>query len=66
VNLFCGFSLLAEKRQRRGKPVVLVVEAGRMHAEGNAFYRSENGVWLTEAVPARYLRLPESAAVGED
>ena len=44
--------------ERRGRPVVLVVEAGRMHNEGHVFFRSENGVWLTEAVPSEYLRFP--------
>lgn len=37
---------------RRGKPVVLVIDAERMAREGHVFYRSENGVWLTEHVPA--------------
>jgi putative RNA 2'-phosphotransferase len=40
---------------RRGKPVVLRVAAGRMHADGFRFFRSANGVWLTDAVPAGYL-----------
>jgi putative RNA 2'-phosphotransferase len=44
--------------QRHGKPVVLVVLAGAMHQDGNVFYRSENGVWLTAAVPVRYLEFP--------
>lgn len=39
---------------RRGKPVVLTVEAGRMHRDGHTFFRSENGVWLTDAVPPIY------------
>ena len=43
--------------QRRGQPVILVVEAGRMWCDGHAFYRAENGVWLTECVPVEYLRL---------
>jgi putative RNA 2'-phosphotransferase len=42
--------------QRRGRPVVLVVEAGRMWTDGYTFYRSENGVWLTQRVPVEYLR----------
>ena len=42
--------------QRRGKPVVLQVAAGRMHREGYRFYLSANGVWLTEAVPPQYLK----------
>ncbi|KFE35816.1 RNA 2'-phosphotransferase [Thioclava atlantica] len=41
--------------ERHGKPTVLRVDAGRMHADGYAFYRADNGVWLTEEVPASYL-----------
>ena len=41
---------------RRGRPVVLVVEAGRMAADGHAFRVSANGVWLADAVPPEYLR----------
>ncbi len=41
---------------RRGTPVVLEVDAAAMNAAGRAFYRSENGVWLTDHVPARFLR----------
>ncbi|BCL21596.1 RNA 2'-phosphotransferase [Streptomyces tuirus] len=44
---------------RRGRPVVLTVDAGAMHRDGHAFHVSANGVWLTDAVPARYLRFPE-------
>ena len=40
---------------RHGMPVVLVVDARRMHADGLAFSLSDNGVWLTAAVPPRYL-----------
>ena len=43
---------------RHGKPVVLDVDARAMHADGIVFYRSENGVWLTAAVPAQYLSIP--------
>ena len=31
---------------RRGQPVVLTVDAGRMHREGHTFFLSTNGVWL--------------------
>ena len=41
--------------RRHGRPVVLTVQAGRMAADGYLFYRSANGVWLTDAVPAGYL-----------
>ncbi|MBF5041520.1 RNA 2'-phosphotransferase [Aggregicoccus sp. 17bor-14] len=43
---------------RRGSPVLLRVRAGEMHRDGHPFFRSENGVWLTDAVPPRYLDLP--------
>lgn len=44
---------------RRGRPVVLTVDAGAMRRDGHVFHRSANGVWLTQAVPPRYLRFPE-------
>ncbi|GLZ29703.1 putative RNA 2'-phosphotransferase [Lentzea sp. NBRC 105346] len=40
---------------RRGKPVILTVRAGEMHADGYEFRVSANGVWLTSHVPAGYL-----------
>ena len=42
--------------QRRGRPVLLAVEAAALHAAGGVFYRSGNGVWLIEAVPPQYVR----------
>ena len=39
---------------RRGKPVILKVDAGRMHRDGHKFLLSVNGVWLTDAVPPNY------------
>ncbi|MEU1484938.1 RNA 2'-phosphotransferase [Streptomyces sp. NPDC005752] len=42
---------------RRGVPVVLAVDAGAMHRAGHHFHVSANGVWLTDSVPALYLRL---------
>lgn len=42
---------------RRGRPVVLTVDAGAMHRDGYTFRLSANGVWLTAAVPPEYLRL---------
>jgi putative RNA 2'-phosphotransferase len=41
---------------RRGRPVVLRVDAAAMAADGVAFTRSSNGVWLVDAVPPRYIR----------
>jgi len=40
---------------RRGKPVILQVDALRMHGAGFKFFLSANGVWLTDAVPVAFL-----------
>jgi putative RNA 2'-phosphotransferase len=40
---------------RRGRPVVLRVDSGRMAADGSTFTRSANGVWLVAEVPPGYL-----------
>jgi len=42
---------------RRGKPIVLEVRALNMHKAGHKFYRSANGVWLTNTVPWEYIDL---------
>jgi putative RNA 2'-phosphotransferase len=41
--------------RRRTAVAVLEVDAAAMAADGHLFYRSANGVWLTDAVPPRYL-----------
>lgn len=40
---------------RRGWPLLFAVDSAQMHADGFAFYRSENGVWLVGCVPPAYL-----------
>jgi putative RNA 2'-phosphotransferase len=40
---------------RRGTPVLLEVDAHRMHVDGHRFWVSDNGVWLVLAVPPKYL-----------
>ena len=42
--------------RRAGTAVVLTIDAAAMAHDGYDFYRSANGVWLTDAVPARYLQ----------
>jgi putative RNA 2'-phosphotransferase len=41
--------------QRHGKPVVLRVNAQAMHDDGYAFYKADNGVWLTKSVPCEFI-----------
>ena len=40
---------------RRGAPVILNISSGEMHRDGFLFYLSDNGVWLTDHVPAKYI-----------
>jgi len=41
---------------RRGRPVVLRIDAAGLHATGAPFYRAANGVWLTKHVPPQWIR----------
>ncbi len=41
---------------RHGKPVVLLLESMQMHKAGFVFYKSENGVWLTDHVPTAFIK----------
>lgn len=41
---------------RRGEAVILIVNAKAMADGGALFFVTENGVWLTENVPAQFLR----------
>ncbi|WGH75308.1 RNA 2'-phosphotransferase [Tenacibaculum tangerinum] len=45
---------------RRGTPIILVVRSGEMHQQGYVFYLSDNGVWLTDNVPAKFVELKNS------
>jgi putative RNA 2'-phosphotransferase len=55
VHLSADQATAVNVGQRHGRPVVLTIAAGRMHRDGHAFFRSENGVWLTDAVPVEYI-----------
>lgn len=41
---------------RKGKPVLLAIDARRMFADGHEFFVTGNRVWLTDHVPAEYLK----------
>jgi putative RNA 2'-phosphotransferase len=43
--------------QRHGKPAVLSIAALEMANQGYAFFVSDNHVWLTDHVPAKYIHL---------
>jgi len=60
VHLSLDQATALQVGNRYGKPVVLIVQAGQMHRAGYKFYLSENGVWMTEYVPAGYIGLKTS------
>ncbi|RAJ79144.1 putative RNA 2'-phosphotransferase [Chitinophaga dinghuensis] len=45
---------------RHGVPVILTIRTGEMHADGFVFWCSENNVWLTDAVPKKYIDYPHN------
>ncbi len=55
VHLSADATTATKVGERRGEPVILRVQAGRMHQDGHVFFLSANGVWLTEAVPPEYI-----------
>jgi putative RNA 2'-phosphotransferase len=42
---------------RHGKPVIFEIDTTAMLAEGFEFFVSENGVWLVETVPSKFLKV---------
>ena len=40
---------------RHGKPIVFLVDTKAMQGDDYQFFQSENGVWLIDHVPAKYL-----------
>lgn len=58
VHLSPDVATAREVGSRRGRPVVLEVAAGTLHADGHRFHRAADGVWLTDAVPPGYLTIP--------
>ncbi len=58
VHLSADPQTAREVGRRHGQPIVLTVAADRMHGDRHVFYRSDNGVWLTDRVPPEYLEIP--------
>jgi putative RNA 2'-phosphotransferase len=56
VHLSSDIETAVKVGQRHGKVVVIEVDAKAMLADSHRFYQAENGVWLTDAVPVKYLK----------
>ncbi len=55
VHLSANYETALNVGQRHGSPVVLRIASGKMFSAGFRFQCSENGVWLTEKVPAEFI-----------
>ncbi|MGY2893533.1 RNA 2'-phosphotransferase [Deinococcus sp. UYEF24] len=57
VHLSGDLDTAAKVGRRHGQLALLDVQARAMSQAGLIFYRSANGVWLTDSVPVEFLRL---------
>lgn len=55
VHLSADIETAKQVGSRRGNPVVLMIDSVQMYKDGYIFYLSDNGVWLTDHVPHKYL-----------
>ena len=55
VHLSEDVSTATAVGQRYGTPVLLKIDALRMHRKGFVFFQADNGVWLTEHVPTAFI-----------
>lgn len=56
VHLSSDMETALKVGQRHGKPFIFKVLAGQMYNDGFEFVISDNGVWLTDNVPTKYLK----------
>lgn len=56
VHLSVDKDTAAKVGSRRGSFKILEIEAMRMRADGYKIYISDNGVYLVEEVPVKYIR----------
>ena len=55
VHLSDDIKTAMEVGKRYGKPIILKINAIEMYKQGMQFYLSENGVWLTNNVPVKFI-----------
>ena len=56
VHLSAAYDTAITLGRRHGTPVALAVRARVMHHTGRTFYRTDNGVWLTDQMPVAFIR----------
>jgi len=67
VHLSSDTETASQVGRRKGKKlVVLVIEAGRAHRDGIAFYLGNESVWLADSVPAEYISVMQPGDSPDD
>ncbi len=56
VHLSDSIQRAAEVGRRHGKLIIYSIDSAAMHKEGFDFFHSASGVWLTDAVPIKYMK----------
>ncbi len=59
VHLSTAIETARRVGSRHGIPAILTVDAAAMHSDSYTFYCSDNGVWLVDFVPAKYLNISQ-------
>lgn len=54
VHLSDNISTAKNVGSRHGKVTIITIDTQKMHQEGFKFFKSNNGVWLTNNVPVKY------------
>lgn len=58
VHLSSDVETAMKVGQRHGKPVVLTIRAAALADSGQAFFLSDNGVWLTAPIAIAFIEFP--------
>lgn len=56
VHLSTDYDTALKVGKRHGKPIVLIIDSGMMYRDCCKFYKSENGVYLTDYVDSKYIK----------
>ncbi len=56
VHLSLNIETAKNVGSRYGKTVVLIIDTEQMYKDGFEFFESENGIWLVDNVPNKYIQ----------
>ena len=55
VHLSADYETAVKVGSRRGEAIILQINANEMYKENYKFYQSENGVWLSDHIPSKFI-----------